>query len=376
MIHLNKALVRDGATGGYAKLYPQAIAINLKLDASNTKVLGVNYRRWKWDESKRPSKRSQDGKDGFVSADVVVLAANGIENPMIMLRSGPDKFSPELGKYLMDHPIKQSYALAPMKLFPFRGPQTTSQIEDFRDGEFRRSYAAFKTSIKNDGWMTNATGAPRGNAIPSVDPQTGYDPKPEGDWWPGTILDYVHNRRYSGTTLRTKLERSLHHITLNSACEQLPDPKNYVALAFKDDDPSHEAKVDDLGIQRPRINYSVDDGDRQYVRNCFKKIVELHKAVFTAMGIEKKYQKLQPDADDMALNFGGSGHIMGTTRMGSKRENSVVNKECQCHGIPNLFVLGSSVFPTSSTANPTSTVAALSLRAVPAIMEQLNKPRT
>src|SRR6266852_1499236 len=182
MIHLNKALVRDGATGGYAKLYPQAIAINLKLDASNSKVLGVNYRRWKWDESKSPPKRSQDGKDGFVSADVVVLAANGIENPMIMLRSGPDKFSPELGKYLMDHPIKQSYALAPkkMKLFPFRGPQTTSQIENFRDGEFRQKYAAFKTSIKNDGWMTNATGAPRGNTIPSVDPQTGYDPKPEG----------------------------------------------------------------------------------------------------------------------------------------------------------------------------------------------------
>ena len=375
MVHLNKALVRDGATGGYAKLYPQAIAINLKLDASNTKVLGVNYRRWKWDESKNPPRRSQDGKDGFVSADVVVLAANGIENPMIMLRSGPDKFSPVLGKYLMDHPIKQSYALAPMKLFPFRGPQTTSQIEDFRDGEFRRSYAAFKTSIKNDGWMTNATGAPRGNAMPPVN-QPGYDPKPEGDWWPGTILDYVHNRKYSGTTLRTKLEKSVQHITLNSACEQLPDIKNYVALAFKDDDPSHEAIVDDLGIQRPRINYTVDDDGPQYVRNCFKQIVELHKAVFTAMGIDTKYQKLQPDADDAALNFGGSGHIMGTTRMGLKRENSVVNKECQCHGYANLFVLGSSVFPTSSTANPTSTVAAMSLRAVPAIVEQLNKPRT
>jgi choline dehydrogenase-like flavoprotein len=69
-----------------------------------------------------------------------------------------------------------------------------------------------------------------------------------------------------------------------------------------------------------------------------------------------------------------SGHIMGTTWMGLKRENSVVNKECHCHGHPNLFVLGSSVFPTGSTANPT--IAALSLRAVPAIMQQLNKPRT
>src|SRR5262249_2268347 len=150
----------------------------------------------------------------------------------------------KLGKYLMDHPIKQSYALAPMDLFPFRGPQTTSHIEDFRDGDFRRAYAAFKISIKNDGWMSNTTTAPRGNAIPSVN-QPGYDTKPDGDWWPGTILDYVSNRKYAGKKLLDALRRSVRHITLNSACEQLPDENNYVALAFKDDDPSLEPVLDD-----------------------------------------------------------------------------------------------------------------------------------
>src|SRR6266705_686785 len=81
-------------------------------------------------------------------------------------------------------------------------------------------------------------------------------------------------------------------------------------------------------------------------------------------------RKLQLDDDSKPLTFGGSGHIMGTTRMGDKAD-SVVDKHCRAHDHQNLFILGSSVFPTGSTANPTSTIAALSLRAVDTIRAQL-----
>jgi choline dehydrogenase-like flavoprotein len=87
------------------------------------------------------------------------------------------------------------------------------------------------------------------------------------------------------------------------------------------------------------------------------------------MGITRR--KLQLDDDTKPLTFGGSGHIMGTTRMGDDKANSVVDKQCRAHDHQNLFILGSSVFPTSSTANPTSTIAALSLRAVDTIRAQL-----
>jgi choline dehydrogenase-like flavoprotein len=40
----------------------------------------------------------------------------------------------------------------------------------------------------------------------------------------------------------------------------------------------------------------------------------------------------------------------------------VVNADCQVHSVRNLFVAGSAVFPTSSQANPTLTLIALSLR--------------
>ena len=54
---------------------------------------------------------------------------------------------------------------------------------------------------------------------------------------------------------------------------------------------------------------------------------------------------------------------MGTARMGGDAKDSVVDRNLRSHDHPNLFILGSAVFPTSATANPTLTIAALSLRA-------------
>lgn len=58
----------------------------------------------------------------------------------------------------------------------------------------------------------------------------------------------------------------------------------------------------------------------------------------------------------------GGGHLMGTTRMGTSRSTSVVDQDCRVHGYENLYVAGSSVFPTSGYANPTFTIVALALR--------------
>ena len=47
-----------------------------------------------------------------------------------------------------------------------------------------------------------------------------------------------------------------------------------------------------------------------------------------------------------------SGHVMGTYRMGSDPRQSVVNRDQQSHDHPNLFLLGSGVFPTSARVEP------------------------
>jgi choline dehydrogenase-like flavoprotein len=56
------------------------------------------------------------------------------------------------------------------------------------------------------------------------------------------------------------------------------------------------------------------------------------------------------------------GHHIGTARMGSSAATSVVDADCRVHGMHNLFVAGSAVFPTSSQANPTLTIVAMALR--------------
>ena len=58
----------------------------------------------------------------------------------------------------------------------------------------------------------------------------------------------------------------------------------------------------------------------------------------------------------------GSHHHMGTTRMHEDPKRGVVDPDCRVHGIENLFVAGSSVFPTCGHANPTLTIVALTLR--------------
>ena len=333
IVHVEKAL-SAGAT-----LRTQAVVTKLELDENKKFIKRVWYRRW-------------DGSENHVSGRIVVLAANGIENPRLLLLSNAANSSGLVGCYLMDHPIKQSFGLARKPLFPFRGPQTTSDIAVFRDGPFRREMASFKTSIKNDGWSSTSanTSAPRGNAIPK--------PHPANPNSAGTLLDFVVNQKLSGTELRTKLhDHAIRQITLNSACEQLPIKENRVTLA--------NGHSDTFGIARPQINYRLYD-DKNYVRNSFQTILKLHGWVFDRLGVAANDRFMQ---DDPTV-WSGSGHIMGTTIMGNDPKASVVDKECRSHDHPNLFVLGSSVFPTSSTANPTSTLAALALRAADTIKKQ------
>jgi choline dehydrogenase-like flavoprotein len=53
---------------------------------------------------------------------------------------------------------------------------------------------------------------------------------------------------------------------------------------------------------------------------------------------------------------------MGTTRMSRLPSGGVVDPTGRVHGVRNLYVAGSSVFPTGGCANPTLTIVALSLR--------------
>ncbi len=302
----------DRAVASGAKLYDQTTAVFVEVGADR-KVSGVRFKRW-------------DGSEGRATGKVFVIAAHAIETPRLLLNSiadatpaGVANASDQVGRNLMDHPTQLSWALANDAVYPYRGPLATSGIENLRDGAFRKERGAFRIEIGNDGWSW-PTGAPIETAV------------------------RLASQGIRGEELDNALGfQTARHIRLASLVEQPPDPDNRVTLDPKDKDM--------YGVPHPHIAYRLDD----YVKAGFAASVNAHNEIFARLGTTGVMHS--PDAQ-------GAGHIIGTMRMGDDPKTSVVDKDLRSHDHANLFVLGSSVFCTSATANPTLTIAALALRAV------------
>ena len=114
-------------------------------------------------------------------------------------------------------------------------------------------------------------------------------------------------------------------------------------------------------MPRLEIRISFTDLDVRNVLQVHKLIKEQLRR--TATG-ELLYQEaaLEQAIRDRLRTFHSAAHHIGTTRMSCEPSDGVVDRNCQVHGTGNLFVAGSSVFPTSGHANPTLTIVALALR--------------
>src|SRR5206468_3510292 len=98
--------------------------------------------------------------------------------------------------------------------------------------------------------------------------------------------------------------------------------------------------------------------------------------LFTVMGAKvSENQKPIMNPATGRMNWNTAAHIMGTCIMGDNPADSVVNRWGRTHDVPNLWIVGSSVFATSATANPTLTIAALTLRTAAAIHREMGSPR-
>jgi choline dehydrogenase-like flavoprotein len=130
--------------------------------------------------------------------------------------------------------------------------------------------------------------------------------------------------------------------------EQRPNPDSRVTLA---------ASRDALGLPRVRLHWEVDPADHGSMRRS----LELIAAELGAAGVGLVRSHLHRDTGALPA-LRGAAHHMGTTRMGDDPEHAVVDADCRVHGLDNLFVAGSSVFPTGGCASPTLTIVALAAR--------------
>jgi choline dehydrogenase-like flavoprotein len=114
---------------------------------------------------------------------------------------------------------------------------------------------------------------------------------------------------------------------------------------------------DALGMPRAQLNWRLGRGD---LDSLYRVLHALGREL-GAMGIARVHPFAGADAEWPQQVLGGNHH-MGTTRMANDPAHGVVDANCKVHGIANLHIAGSSVFPTSGAANPTLTIVALALR--------------
>jgi choline dehydrogenase-like flavoprotein len=163
-------------------------------------------------------------------------------------------------------------------------------------------------------------------------------------------------RKFPSVILRNRSNR----FSLELHAEQRPLAHSRVTLS--------EAR-DALGLPRLRVDWRWDREDIASVRRS----LDLMAQEFAASGVADFSYRAETLEEDL-LRFGAyGGHHLGTARMGTDPRASVVDAHCQVHGVRNLFVAGSAVFPTSSQANPTLTLLALALRLSAHLQQRLRR---
>lgn len=171
-------------------------------------------------------------------------------------------------------------------------------------------------------------------------------------------LDNLGAFAYKWITQRLFSPRQLPSVVLGSK-------SNTYTLHFDaEQSPNYNSRVmlgndrDTFDLNRLKVDWRYTDRDIQSVIQSYKLIASTLE--ITGAG------KLEFDPAQMPnlirQNLGVGSHHIGTTRMADSPRQGVVDRDCKVHGINNLYIASSSVFPTSSYANPTLTIVAIALR--------------
>ena len=137
-----------------------------------------------------------------------------------------------------------------------------------------------------------------------------------------------------------------------SLVEQYPDPENRVML---------DVELDRLGTRKLKLQWRWSEADHHGVVRARAAVGQ--SLAEAALGTFQ-LRDLGPQNTD-------SHHHIGTTRMHRDPRQGVVNADCQAHGVGNLFIAGSSLFPTGGFANPTLTIVALAARLADHVKENI-----
>lgn len=345
--------------------FPRSVVLSLRADPTHPEAISAV-------EAVRA-----DGVHFLVRAAQYVLAAGGLENARILLlnevtqKGGPGNQHDMVGRCFMDHP-----AISLGTLVPASGAiydRATFYDQHCVDGHHIMGQLRLRSEVMRREKLLNACAVLvphlknlRAN-LPAVIGQVAAKAprflmrklRPELSSLAGEredtslslrqrLLQGYYTECVCGWSELTRKASRLGAIGVRSLVEQSPDPANRIVLS---------EQRDAYGQRRIKLFWRWNEIDLRSIRRT----QEIFGREFAAAGLGTFTPA--PDASQGApRTFFSPHHFMGTTRMHTDPQCGVVDANSRVHGLQNLFVTGSSVFPTGGFANPTLTIIALALR--------------
>lgn len=289
-------------------------------------------------------------------ARAYVLACGGLENARVLLLShdaegrAAGNRHDAVGRHLMDHPRCED--VARLRLDPAH-PRYAAHVRELTEHRDRRAggrvqfWAGLDPALREReellgvGSFLYVVTPPRvrrlGEALRS---RRLADAGVVAAGLP--LLARLAARRAAGRPL------PVDHLVLIDQAEQAPDPARRVTLGDR---------RDRFGDPLLDVHWGVGDESTRALRRLHQLLAER----FAATGIGRLESALVADPGHVPA-YTDAAHPMGTTRMSADPRHGVVDSDCRVHGMTNLYVAGSSVFPTGGHAPPTLTIVCLALR--------------
>jgi choline dehydrogenase-like flavoprotein len=312
-----------------------------------------------------------DGHHFSVRARAFVIAAGGIENARLLLSSGPE--SQGLGN---DHDLVGRFFMVHLQ---YHGGQILL-LDDhanfqFDTGTEGASYHGFEGSPRFVSWIGLTDSAMERFALPGFKFRQTYAPttmkaalrsamrilESKDDWT--EIKQDLQNmigrsRAFEERPAFAKDGGAVGATLLRCQSEQLPNPNSRIRL---------DTATDALGMRKVLVDWEITSADR----SCAAATLRLLGADTARVGLGRVRSWFLEDQLNWPSDMFGDHHHAGTTRMHSDPTQGVVDADCAVHGVANLYVAGSSVFPTIGGNNPTLTIVALALRLADHLKERL-----
>ncbi|MBT2554177.1 GMC family oxidoreductase [Arthrobacter sp. ISL-5] len=272
-----------------------------------------------------------EGNEHHTAASVVIVCGNAVGTARLLQMSTSNLFpngiansSGLVGKNLMMHPFVGVMGIYEEDLQSWMGPLGASLYSlQFAETDLSRG---FQRGAK---WC----------AMPIPGPMDVLD----------RYKDLPLEQR-TGAAGQRLVEKALgRSFEWAAGIEDMPDESNHVSL-------SHDL-FDSSGLPAPKINYRLSEDS---IRNLNWNVERMHEAHRAAGAIETKEVPWMP-----AVGW----HMLGTARCGTDPTRSVVDQYGRSHDVPNLYIMDGSVFVTSSSVNPTSTITAFAARATEHLIE-------